>query len=48
MKRRKWLVPLFMLIIVFVLQVTPILAGGTPPPSTPAPDMINGTMLSRG
>lgn len=47
MKRRKWLVPLFTLVIVFVLQVTPILAGSVPiylEESTP----VQGTMLSRG
>lgn len=50
MKRRKWLVPLFVLAIAFVLQVTPILAGDSVPTYADGAEFtpVQGTMLSRG
>ncbi|MBL8157273.1 MAG: hypothetical protein JNM70_24080 [Anaerolineae bacterium] len=50
MERRKWLVPLFVLAIAFVLQVTPILASGGVPVYGDGSEVtpVHGTMLSRG
>jgi hypothetical protein len=50
MKTRKWLAPLFMLAIAFVLQVTPILANGGVSVYLEESDVtpVDGTMLSRG
>lgn len=50
MKKRKWFVPVFMLAMVLMLQLTPILGEGVPAYYVPDSELTptNGTMLSRG
>ncbi len=53
MKKRKWFVPVFMLAMVLMLQLTPmtpILGEGVPAYYAPDSELTptNGTMLSRG
>lgn len=50
MKKRKWFVPVFMLAMVLMLQLTPIWGEGEPAYYEPDTQFIpsNGTMLSRG
>jgi hypothetical protein len=50
MKKLKWFVPVFMLAMVLMLQLTPILGEGVIEYYEPGSELIptNGTMQSRG